>query len=59
MLRRTNDDPLKIELYNLRQDIGESQNVAGEHPEIVERARRIMAEEHQPSQLFPLPPVDR
>ena len=30
MLRRNNPDPLKIELYNLKDDIGESRDVAAE-----------------------------
>jgi arylsulfatase A len=59
ILVRTNPDPLKIQLYNLRQDIGESRDVADEHPEIVARARQILREQHVPSELFPMPPIDR
>ena len=33
MLRRNNPDPLKMELYNLQEDIGESRDLSGEHPE--------------------------
>jgi arylsulfatase len=58
MLRRTNPDPLKIELYNLESDIGESQDVANKHPQVVARMRKIMRSEHQPSSLFPMPPID-
>ena len=59
MLRRNNPDPLKIELYNLKDDIGESRDVAAEHPEIVARMRKIMETAHVPSELFPMPPIDR
>jgi len=59
MLRRTNADPLKIELYNLEDDVGESRDVAAEHPEIVARLRAIMDAEHVPSALFPIRPIDR
>jgi arylsulfatase len=59
MLQRNNPDPLKIELYDLEDDIGESRDVAAEHPEIVARMRKIMEAEHAPSELFPLPPIDR
>ena len=58
MLRRNNPDPLKIELYNLKNDIGESKDVAGEHPEIVARAQKIMKTQHVPSEQFPMPPID-
>ena len=58
MLRRDNPEPLKIELYNLKDDIGESRDVAGQYPEIVARMRRIMAAEHLPSELFAMPPID-
>jgi len=58
MLRRNNPDPLKIELYNLRDDIGESRDVAAQHPEIVAKIREIMEREHEPSELFPLRPLD-
>ncbi len=59
MLRRNHPDPLKIELYNLEKDIGESKDVAAEHPEIVARMRLIMKKEHVPSELFPIPAIDR
>jgi arylsulfatase len=59
MLRRNNPDPLKIELFNLKNDVGESRDVAAEHPETVARLREIMKAEHVPSELFPMPPIDR
>jgi arylsulfatase len=59
MLRRNNPDPLAIELYNLASDLGESQNVAADHPEVVDQMRTIMREARTPSELFPLRPLDR
>jgi hypothetical protein len=37
-----------IELYNLKDDIGESRNLAGKHPEILARLERLMNEAHHP-----------
>ena len=59
LLRKNNKDPLKIELFNLRDDIGESRDVATEHPEIVTRMRTIMDAEHTHSDIFAMPPLDR
>jgi len=41
-----------IELYHLDKDIGEENNVAAEHPELVEKARKMMDEAHEPSPLW-------
>jgi arylsulfatase len=43
-----------IELYDLGTDIGESTDVAGEHPEIVRQIAEIMETARTESQLFPL-----
>jgi len=51
-VRRDPDGP--IELYDLSTDIAEERDVAAEHPEVVHQIRRIMAEAHTPSELFPL-----
>ena len=59
MLRRKNRQPLAIELYNLGNDIGESQDVADEHPEVVARMKEIMTSGRVPSRLFPIPPLDK
>jgi arylsulfatase len=59
MLRRNNPDPLKIELYNLDEDIGESRDVAAKNPEIVARLRQIMKAARVPSEVFPMPPIDK
>ena len=56
---RKNDQPLKIELYNLREDPSESEDIAVKHPEIVAEIRAIMLREHVPSQQFPIAPLDK
>ena len=58
MLRKGTKDPLKIELYNLKTDIGEKNDVASEHPEVVEKLRKLMAQQHVPSKDFPFKPID-
>lgn len=40
-----------IELYNLENDLGESDNVAADHPEIVTQIENLMTEAHQPSEV--------
>lgn len=37
-----------VELYDLQDDIGEQQDVAEKHPQIVERAKRYMEQAHTP-----------
>ena len=59
MLLRNNPDPLAIELYNLKRDIGESQDIAAANPEIVARMKKIMTTGRVPSQLFPIPALDK
>tara|TARA_R110002096_G_scaffold215310_9_gene403107 strand:+ start:17298 stop:18785 length:1488 start_codon:yes stop_codon:yes gene_type:complete len=56
---RKKSDPLEIELYDLETDESETTNVAEQYPEIVDRVRKIMAQEHTISEVFPLPPVDK
>lgn len=38
---------MEIELYDLEDDLEEQNNIAGEHPEIVEKLKAIMAQEHE------------
>ena len=59
MLRKNNADPLKIELYNLQADIGESKDVAAENLQVVARIRTLMNQQHTPSELFPIRPLDQ
>jgi len=49
---------LDIELYNLAEDVGEKNDVSSAHPAIVARLASLMEQEHTPSQLFPLKPLD-
>ena len=50
-----------LELYNLRDDIGEQHNVAGAHPGIVTEVEAIIKESHEEPrpQLEPTPPPGR
>jgi arylsulfatase A-like enzyme len=43
-----------IELYDLRSDVAEKNDIAREHPEIVQRIARMMQEAHTDSPEFPL-----
>jgi arylsulfatase len=51
-------DP-QFELYNLKDDIGEKNNVAAEHEDVVARLARYAKEAHTPSKVFPLLPNER
>lgn len=42
-----------LELYDLTSDPSETQNVADQHPDIVEKIKQIMLEEHTLSDNFP------
>lgn len=57
-VRQKRGETLMTELYNLENDPGELKNVAKEFPEIVEKANRLMRQEHTPSKLFPFPAID-
>lgn len=41
-----------LQLYNLKEDLGETRNVAAEHPEVVKRIQEIIDREHVPSPLW-------
>jgi len=43
----------KIALYDLATDLGETQNIAKRHPEIVAKLERILATEHTPERDYP------
>lgn len=43
---------LPIELYNLKDDIGEANNLANKHPEIVQKAMKLFKEAHIPSEHY-------
>lgn len=54
-LQATTPDPV-LELYNLRTDPGEDDNVAERFPEIVRELQVVMEKSHIPSPQFPLLP---
>lgn len=56
--RKTAKQPATLELFNLKADPGESQDMANEKPEIVSRLSAIMASQHLPSTVFPFPAID-
>ena len=43
-----------VNLYDVVNDIGERTDVAGEHPELVERAKRLFREAREESELWPI-----
>ncbi|MDG2223866.1 MAG: arylsulfatase [Rubripirellula sp.] len=49
---------LKTELYNLASDVGEQNDVASEHPQVVKKLEKMMEDARVPSQVFPLIPID-
>ena len=48
------EDNPEFKLFNLKEDMTESNNVADEHPDIVTEMKKIIAKEHQVSDLFPM-----
>lgn len=54
-----NEDPLKIELYDLVQDRSESHDIAAEHPEIVAQLGALMGSARTPSDRFPFAVLDK
>ena len=40
--------PQKLQLFDLEQDLGETNNIAAQHPDIVKRMGQSMLEAHQP-----------
>jgi arylsulfatase A len=50
--------PGAIELYELKSDPQERNNVAAANPEIVARLEAVMKREHVPSELFPIRALD-
>ena len=58
MLRKNNKTPLKVELYNLKKDISESDDVAAKNPEVLAQIQKIMKVQHTVSSDFPFKPID-
>ena len=40
-----------IELYNLKQDLGETTNLAADHPDVVSKLEQLMRDAHTESEL--------
>ncbi len=49
---------MELELYNLKDDIGETKNVALHHAEIIGQMERILRDQHTPSEVFPVMALD-
>ncbi|MBA7476325.1 N-acetylgalactosamine-6-O-sulfatase [subsurface metagenome] len=49
----------KVELYNLRDDLGETRDITKNHSEIVARLEKYLDEARTPSQTFPMPELER
>jgi len=45
----------KVQLFNLKTDLAEKNDVADEHPDILARMERILVEGRTESEVFPLP----
>jgi arylsulfatase A-like enzyme len=46
-------DPAKpIELYHLKSDLSEQQNVAAQHPDVIKQIEAVMSREHAPSTIW-------
>lgn len=54
-----NRGKIKTELYNIADDPGEQNDVAGQHRDVVAKLEQMMEEQHVPSKLFPIRALDR
>jgi len=50
---------IDVELYDIAKDISEQHNVAEQHLDVVDQLSKLMSEQHQPSDVFPLRPFDQ
>lgn len=58
-LSRRNQQPGPWELFNIVEDIGEANDVAAEHPDLVERGAAILRDQMDENELFPVRVPDR
>ncbi len=49
---------MRLELYDLKGDVGEARDVAAAHPDVVAKMEALLSREHQPSSAFPIPAID-
>jgi arylsulfatase len=47
------------QLYNPADDLSKKHDLAARHPDIVAHIEKIMKEQHVPSAIFPLVPIDQ
>ncbi len=48
-------EKITTELYNLKTDVGEKNNLAGEHPDLVKEMIKLLNQSRVPSEAFPFP----
>ena len=53
-LKVKNNPNAPIQLFNLKKDIGETNNIAANHPDIIRRFTKLFKKAHTPSERFPL-----
>ena len=53
-LKVKNNPNAPIQLFNLKKDIGETKNIAANHPDIIRRITKLFKKAHTPSERFPL-----
>ena len=58
MPRKGETPVLKTELYDLSNDLTESQDVSADHEELVTYLEKLMAANRSPSAEFPFPALD-
>jgi len=56
--KKSDKEKLRIQLYDMEKDISESEDVAAKNPEVVARIRKLLKQEHTPSEFFPIKPLD-
>ena len=54
----SNLQPGNIELYNLKDDPGETNDMAERNPDMVARLSKLMKKQHVKSALFPIQALD-
>ncbi len=59
ILNKKSKAPLKIELYDLENDISETKDVSADHPEVVKQIEKLMKSERFPSETFKIGPLDK
>jgi arylsulfatase A len=48
----------RLELYDLKGDLGETRDVATARPDVVAQLEALLSRQHQPSAAFPIPAID-